>query len=91
MRYDETRQRGNAKVKREALSLAIDFSGYTRAEVARRAGVSPQQISNLLTSRDYCRADTAAKIAKVFGQPTHKFFVLNVFDGPGTADMKGAA
>lgn len=81
MNYQEGRRRGNATVDRKALEMAINFSGMSKDEIARRAGLSPSTISNLLHTRKTCSAETAGKLAKTLKQPTHALFVLNVFTG----------
>lgn len=87
MTYNESRRRGNAKVDRKALRMAIKFSGMSQAEVARKAKVSPQQISNLLHTRQYCGADTAGKIARALNTDAAELFTLNMFGVPRTAEL----
>ncbi|GAA1450339.1 helix-turn-helix transcriptional regulator [Nesterenkonia lacusekhoensis] len=81
MTYEEGRRRGNATVDRRALSMAIRFSGLTKAEIARRAGIVPTTITNLQRHRTTCSVDTAAAIAKALEVPTRELFLLNTFTG----------
>lgn len=81
MTYEEGRRRGNVSVNRQALEMAINFSGMKNSEIAKAAGLAPSTISNLLHTRKTCSPETAAKLARALQQPTHKLFVLNVFTG----------
>lgn len=82
MTYAEGRRRGNATVDTRALKMALRFSGLTKTEVARRAGVVPGTLSNLVNGhRKTCSIETAAGIAKALSCETGELFMLNVFTG----------
>jgi DNA-binding XRE family transcriptional regulator len=65
-----------------ALTMAIKFSGLTKSEVAKRAGIVPGTLSNLINGhRKTCSVETAAAIARALGCETSELFALNMFTG----------
>lgn len=82
MTYEEGRRRGNATVDIRALNMAIKFSGLTKSGIAKRAGIVPGTLSNLINGhRKTCSVETAAAIARSLGCETSELFALNMFNG----------
>lgn len=51
----------------DTLAECIDESGFSRAEIARRLGISPAKLTDILKSRRRLTAEMAERIARLFG------------------------
>jgi addiction module HigA family antidote len=51
----------------DTLAECIDESGLSRAEIARRLGISPAKLTDILKSRRRLTAEMAERIARLFG------------------------
>lgn len=91
MTYNETRRKGNAKVKRGELKLAMRFKGWGYGQLAKQAGIGKSTVATLMTRRDTCSIETAEAIAKALGEAPEVFFLKNAFDVEPTRNYRRAA
>lgn len=91
MTYEETRRRHNAVVNRSALKMAMTFHRLSNQELADRAKVSKGTIGGLLTKRNTCNPETAAKIAKALKCDTSDLFTLSSVSTVGSTPRRWAA
>jgi len=71
--YESTRQGFTARPNLTVLNNALAFTGWSKARLAKEAGISPSTIGNILGKRGQCSADTAGAINKAFRKalPAH--------------------
>lgn len=54
----------------------LDESGISNRELAKRAKLSPQTITNVLTDRGGVSYETYCKLATAMGKPIYKFAIV---------------
>lgn len=82
----------HVKVDTRLFRVAVAFSGMSHAQLAKKAGVSKALIGNLNSgTRNTCKGDTAAKIARVLNLKAIKLTAADVFDMQVTRNPVKAA
>ncbi|MBM7796855.1 helix-turn-helix transcriptional regulator [Pseudoglutamicibacter cumminsii] len=74
--YQDTARGFTARPQKQQIRLAMKFNRWTNAELARRAGISPGTVGNVLGARATCNPETAAKIADALNVDTTDLFTL---------------
>ena len=74
--HQDTARGFTARPNKQQIRLAMQFNRWTNAELARRAGISPGTVGNVLGARGTCNPETAAKIADALNVETTHLFKL---------------
>lgn len=69
-----TRRRPRGASPRTLLRDALDTSGYTRTEAAKRSGISRQHLYNLMDGKCAPGIETARRVAAVVGGEIAELF-----------------
>ena len=70
-----------ARVDAWRLATAIDYSGMSRADLARKARVGKSTIVGLTSgARTTCKVETAKRIAKALRKPPAELFTVHRID-----------
>lgn len=78
MRYEDTRRTLTARPNVSAILMAMKFRGMTKADLARRAGVSKGTVGNVLNgNRQTFNPETAHKLATALELPADDLFTLS--------------
>lgn len=64
--YESTRQGFTSRPNIVMLNNALAFTGWSKARLAKEAGISPSTIGNILGKRGQCSAATAGAINDAF-------------------------
>ena len=88
--YQDTARGFTARPQKQQIRLAMKFNRWTNAELARRAGISPGTVGNVLGARATCNPETAAKIAKALNVDTADLFVLEPLTGASPSTGRAA-
>ena len=72
---------------RTCLTQVIDSSGLTRAEVARRAGFSPQYLNHLVSGSKRAGTQSLAALLNVFPEPSIQRKLIQDFIGETLSDV----